>query len=60
MMDAKMKDWNQEDNKQNRPNKKLTNVADHELANGDGIFDNSDDGDNAVDEEEDDEELSDE
>lgn len=47
MMGAKMKDWNREEQKTKRKDKKLTDITDHELetSNAD-FFDESDDGNN--------------
>ena len=47
MMGAKMKDWNREEQKTKRKDKKLTDITDHELetSNAD-FFEESDDGNN--------------
>lgn len=48
MMGAKMKDWNREEQKTKRKDKKLMNIPDHELETSNADFmDESDDGNNA-------------
>ena len=47
-MGAKMKDWNREEQKTRRKDKKLMNIPDHELETSNADFlDESDDGNNA-------------